>query len=130
MGLDLFHAIPSAKTDDTLEYFIQEEFASNPTFFKNYSHLHELIFDIDNPSAEKIKGLYWITKGVQRKGMNKLFYEDFINCKLYLQKKDVLRAYSYLEPTWAENIADLRKHFVNNFIDNFIEGESIFFASW
>lgn len=80
-------------------------------------------------SYKKEKVIYSEEIGYQRKGMNRKFYEDFNNCKLYLRKEDVLKASQYLDiddkmrPT-------LRQDFKESFIDNFIEGESIFLASW
>jgi hypothetical protein len=78
----------------------------------------------------KIQVLYWTTKGYQRKGMNKYFYDDFENCKLYFDKASVLKASSYLKPTWDKQDEALKTHFKSNFVDNFVEGESIFFGSW
>jgi hypothetical protein len=73
--------------------------------------------------------IYWATKGYQRKGMNGYFYNDFKNDKLYFDKATAIRASRYLSPPsiYGEK---LKTHFQENFIDNFIEGESIFFASW
>ena len=73
-----------------------------------------------------IKALFYSKKGHQRKGMNNKFYKDFVNGKLYFDKDSVVKAYSYFDPTQAE----LQQQFKENFIDNFIEGESIFFCSW
>jgi hypothetical protein len=80
--------------------------------------------------SKKVKVLYWTTKGYQRKGMNKHFYEAFENNKLYFDKASVIKASSYLQPTWGHDGLELRKEFERNFIDNFIEGESIFFGNW
>ncbi|WKZ60579.1 MAG: hypothetical protein QY309_03680 [Cyclobacteriaceae bacterium] len=210
MGLDLYHAIPSMKTSDTLEYLTMDEFEDEPTFLQKNFHLiaeiEESEFDfeilvfpdqftkdlvvkrtpshIDKPTlvgdiddlnlelkklatensvketdpivlksidnlltketakevyyhtvsyetgSKKIKGLYWTAKGYQRKGMNKDFYKDFENCKLYFDKASVLKASLYLKPTWDNDDLELKKEFKKNFIDNFVEGESIFFGSW
>lgn len=74
---------------------------------------------------EKIKVLYYIEKGYRRKGVSPQFYNDFVNCKLYFTQADVIKASAYILP--KSNKPEL---FKTNFIDNFIEGESIFFASW
>jgi hypothetical protein len=81
-----------------------------------------------NPKV--IKVLFHTEKGYQRKGMNSKFYEDFINDKLYFDKTSVLKAYDYLEPRPGDSKEELQKNFKIQFIDNFIEGESIFLASW
>ncbi|KAA2239435.1 hypothetical protein F0L74_24860 [Chitinophaga agrisoli] len=73
--------------------------------------------------------LYFKSMGYQRKGMIPAFYEDFINCKNYFKKEDVLKAATYLDLD-NKNRPELIKHFPAQFIDNFIEGASIFFASW
>ncbi|MBT1705185.1 hypothetical protein [Chryseosolibacter indicus] len=210
MGLDLFHAIPSAKTRDTFEYLTMDEFKDNPKFLEKHSHLLTevdetewdfeilvfpdkltkdlitertpsykekltLVGNIDNLNLElsevamknsirnkeplilksidyqltketakeiyyytvsfetgskKIQVLYWATKGYQRKGMNRNFYDDFENRKLYFDKASVLKASSYLKPTSDDGSHNLKTHFRGNFVDNFIEGESMFFGSW
>jgi len=81
-----------------------------------------------NPKVLKV--LFHTDKGYQRKGMNNKFYEDFINDKLYFDKASVLKAYDYLEPRAGDSKEELQKSFKAQFIDNFIEGESIFLASW
>lgn len=75
------------------------------------------------------KVIYWKEIGYQRKRMSGNFYEDFGNCKLYFRKSDVLKAANCLSAD-REELPGLRDHFKAGFIDNFVEGESIFFASW
>jgi hypothetical protein len=77
-----------------------------------------------------IKVLFYSKKGHQRKGMNSKFYKDFVNGKLYFDKNSVVKAYSYFDTTLGDSKAELQQQFKENFIDNFIEGESIFFCSW
>jgi hypothetical protein len=88
---------------------------------------HSVLFET---GSHKIQVLYWATKGYQRKGMNRHFYEDFENCKLYFDKALVLKACSCLEPTWGNDYEELKAHFRSNFVDNFVEGESVFLGSW
>jgi len=76
-----------------------------------------------------IKVLFYSEKGHQRKGMNSKFYNDFANNKLYFDKASVVKAYSYIDLTRGGN-KELQQYFTENFIDNFIEGESIFLCSW
>jgi len=80
------------------------------------------------PTKKKV--LFYSEKGYQRKGMNAKFYDDFVNDKLYFDKDSVVKAYSYLDPTWGDSKTELQQHFKENFINNFIEGESIFLISW
>ncbi len=212
MGLDLYHAVLSAKTDETSEYLTLDEFAERPDFIERYKHLVTEVPDVDHlfeilvfPNAE-IKALYlahhpvgedekdkrvlvghlpdlenqmqqfepayklnptsrficsetnyslsekygmgffyhsvsysfdgqtkpviyWATKGYQRKGMNGYFYNDFEDGKLYFDKATVIKASRYLSPPSIYG-KKLKMHFQENFIDNFIEGESIFFSEW
>ncbi|MFM2266746.1 MAG: hypothetical protein RL757_186 [Bacteroidota bacterium] len=82
----------------------------------------------NTPNIQKV--LYLREKGYQRKGMNEQFYRDFINDKNYYDLKAVQKAAMCLEPTWGDSKEDLQRDFKKLFIDNFVEGESIFFASW
>ena len=77
-----------------------------------------------------IKVLFHDEIGYQRKGMNSDFYQDFVNGKLYFDKATVLKAYTYLQPRLGDSIVDLQNSFKEQFIDNFTEGESIFFPNW
>lgn len=72
-------------------------------------------------SYEMVPVIYWKNIGHQRKGMKPAFYEAFENCKVYCQKEDVIRAATYLIEKGT---------FQEDFIDNFIEGDSVFFSSW
>lgn len=73
--------------------------------------------------------IYWKSIGYQRKRMSLDFYNDFENCKLYFRKSDVLKAVNYLCANNKE-LPRLIECFKEGFIDNFIDGRSIFFASW
>lgn len=70
---------------------------------------------------EMIPVIYWTEIGYQRKGMQDEFYEAFENCKTYFRKEDVLKAASYLIGKGS---------FQEDFIDNFVEGDSLFMPSW
>ena len=76
-----------------------------------------------------IKVLFYSEKGHQRKGMNSKFHKDFVSGKLYFDKDSVVKAYSYIDSTRGDS-KGIQQYFKENFIDNFIEGESIFFSSW
>ncbi|MFM2305356.1 MAG: hypothetical protein RLZZ367_25 [Bacteroidota bacterium] len=210
MGLDLFHIVPSALTNNTLDYLTESDFDSNPEFWRRYSNLHSVINDydfddfeiliypdtetkrivsglygwaqktdligevaalesqilqiatanqmanrpsltlkhIDNVLTEQHKReifyhtiaykvekgsatvLYYTEKGYQRKGMHPSFYKDFENCKVYFELADVIKAFSYIHSIVPGRTEELRKSFTQNFVDNFIEGESMFMASW
>ncbi|NLR58236.1 hypothetical protein HGH93_09015 [Chitinophaga polysaccharea] len=71
--------------------------------------------------------IYFEEVGYQRKGMNMPFYSEFVNCKPYFYKADVLKAASYLD---IDHRPEVTMYFPTEFIDNFIEGKSVFFASW
>lgn len=81
-------------------------------------------------SSRKIKVLPYEEIGYQRKGMNDQFYEDFKNFELYFEKSAVQTAARYLRTDIFGENKTLKEHFQENFIDNFIEGQSMFFASW
>lgn len=87
-----------------------------------------LTTQISYPNAfSKRQVIYFEEVGYQRKGMNMSFYSEFVNCKPYFYKADVVKAASYLD---IDHRPEVIKYFPAQFIDNFIEGESIFFASW
>ncbi|MFI4963681.1 MAG: hypothetical protein ACHP6H_07500 [Legionellales bacterium] len=73
------------------------------------------------------KILYYNEVGYQRKGMRPEFYEDFENCKDHFERDAVIKAFAYIDPGRPDWV---RSNFQKNFIDNFIEGESIFCVSW
>jgi hypothetical protein len=79
------------------------------------------------PTYEHVPVIYWKEIGYQRKGMEPAFYEAFEDCKLYFKREDTLRASTYLSPVGSKYYTGT---FKEQFIDNFIECESIFFASW
>ena len=80
--------------------------------------------------TEIIQVLYHIEKGYQRKGMNVEFYDAFENGKAYVDKADVIRASRYLRTDGPVGTDSLANHFRCNFLNNFVEGESIFWCSW
>lgn len=76
------------------------------------------------------KVLYHTDAGYQRSGMNSQFFKHFTNDTLYFRKEDVISALRYIyddDPSYYKELVD---NFQHNFIDNFIEGDSIFFISW
>jgi hypothetical protein len=62
--------------------------------------------------------------------MSSRFYKDFQNDKPYFDLHTVKKAYQYLEADHISSLEELQWNFQKNFIENFVEGESIFFASW
>jgi hypothetical protein len=116
MGLDLFHVVPTKIKG--LDGFSRQELSSNPEFiarYKDWFHQDDDYNDV----------LYFVDKGYQRKGVIKEFYTDFENCIPYFEKRFVEKAMLYLDLN-----SPFSTNFRENFIDNFVEGESIFFASW
>ena len=48
MGLDLHHAIPSTKRDESFDYFLLDEFVDNPEFILRHQHLVADIEDFEH----------------------------------------------------------------------------------
>lgn len=122
MGLDICHVTPALKTKDTIEYFTLDEFQNNSDFLESHKHLIT-----QNDSGDNV--LYYRDKGYQRKRVTANFINEFVNDKLYFRLDDVIKAKRFLLANPAESQADIEYNFQKNFIDNFIEGESIFFIS-
>jgi len=123
MGLDICHVTPSPKTKDAIEYFILVEFQSNPEFIEKHKHLIT-----QNDFGDEV--LYFLDKGHHRKRVTDNFINEFENNKLYFRLTDVKKAKSFLLANPGESQVDIENTFQKNFIDNFIEGESIFFTSY
>ena len=128
MGLDLRHVVPSPKTNkvEALDFFTLEELSACTGYIERH---RQLLTQIDDELG-KVEVMYYVEKGYQRKGMNPKFYEDFQNDKLYFDLKSVHKALEYLQGTALNPLEELQTNFQKNFIDNFVEGESIFYASW
>jgi len=92
----------------------------------------EVYYDVisyeTGPSLVKV--LFFSEKDHQRKDMSEAFYDDFENGKLYFDKASVIKAGSCLWAPDDKTREDLQASFKKLFIDTFVEGESIFFASW
>lgn len=126
MGLDLYHVVPCAKTTEVLDYFTVAELSNSPGFIERH---RALLTAVDEEEANTM-GIYFREKGYQRKGMSRAFYEDFQNDKLYFDLASVKKAFAYLKANHISTLEALQQNFRQNFIDNFVEGESLFFASW
>jgi hypothetical protein len=129
MGLDLSHFVPTenASDDKVLDYFTVDEL----NVFQGYVERHnQFIIEKDFDELGKDNVMYFESKGYQRKGMSGKFYSDFGNDKLYFDLQSVIKAYQYLEADHISKLAELQDNFQKNFIDNFVEGESIFHISW
>ena len=129
MGLDLGHSIALLKTSEgeLLSFIALESFSAYPDYLQQHSHLISEIGD-DDTGKEKV---IWLKDlGYQRKGMKSSFYTDFQNGIPYLEIEMVKKAYKYLEADHINTLDVLQKNFQETFIDNFVEGESIFWASW
>lgn len=69
--------------------------------------------------------------GYQRKGMSREFYREFMGNHMYVMISDVQRAYQLIDRSHGpENEREVRAHFRAQFLDEFEEGRSIFYASW
>jgi hypothetical protein len=128
MGLDVSHVVPSLDTskDGLLEYFTIEELSAFPDYIERHNHL---IVEKEEDEG-KVSVIYFKELGFQRKGMNSKFYKDFENGKPYLDIETVKKACKYLQADHLSSLKELQQNFQKNFIDSFVEGESIFYASW
>lgn len=126
MGLDLHHVVPS--DSEQHEYFELEELKGSQEFITE--HIHLFVEIKDEELNDKKKVLYWKEIGYQRKGMSNKFFNDFENDLLYFELYIVKKAFEYLKADHINSLKELQLKLKKNFIDNFVEGESIFFASW
>jgi len=129
MGLDLSHFIPieNSSGEKVLDYITVDELS----VFQGYVERHnKLIIEKDFDEFDKENVIFFESKGHQRKGMSSKFYSDFENDKLYFDLQSVIKAYQYLEADHISTLVELQDNFQKNFIDNFVEGESIFHISW
>jgi hypothetical protein len=126
MGLDIRHVVPSQKTPELekLDYFTFNEIKINHEFFKKFQHLFIQI------EGEELPVIFFRELGYQRGGMNRKFCHDFENDKLYFEKHYVEKAYNYIQGNSNFTLEELQVNFQKKFIENFIEGETVFFASW
>ena len=94
--------------------------------------LREIYYDVISyeTGPALVKVLFYSEKDHQRKDMSEAFYNDFKNGKLYFDKASVIKAGSYLWAPDDKAREDLQASFKKVFIDTFVEGESIFFATW
>lgn len=125
MGLDIYHVKPVLSSVSTLDYLFVEDFKSNPLFLERYTSLITEIGEL--PDVDQV--IYYEEKGYQRKSVAPGFLKVFESGKLYFLKADVVRAKTYLKADNEVSQLLLQNRFQREFIDNFIEGESIFFMS-
>lgn len=128
MRLDISHVVPSLDNskEGYLEYFTLEELSVFPDYIQRHNHL----FVETKVEEGKMNVIYFKEVGYQRKGMNNKFYKEFKNGKPYLEIETVKKAFIFLQADHLSSLKELQQNFQKNFIDNFIEGESIFYASW
>jgi len=128
MGLDISHIVPSSNTpeDGLLEYFTLEELSA----FRDYIERHKHLIVEKEEEEGKVAVIYYKELGCQRKSMNSKFYKDFENGKPYLDIETVTKAFKYLQADHISSLEELQQNFQKNFINTFVEGESIFYASW
>ncbi len=127
MGLDICHSKPTLKTESTLDYFTLEELKGNQYFIESHRHL---ITQVEGEDGRSIEVIFFVDIGYQRKQMNEQFIRDFKNGVAYFDIGTVKKAMSYIKATDKMDQTELIQIFQRDFIDNFAEGESIFWASW
>ena len=128
MGLDITHLFPAiTQTNEFFTYFELKEFVLNPSYIDRHkNYIGTKNFD----EFGKAEVIYFEQIGFQRSGMKNEFYSDFQNDKLYFDLQSVKKAYNYLRENHIMTLAELQKNFQENFINNFIEEQSIFHVSW
>lgn len=129
MGLDLFHFVPALQSESTelLEFIEITDLTSRPDYLTTNERF---IVEEDFEELGLIKLIRFKTIGHQRKGVNRKFYEDFSNDSVYFNLPSVISAYHYLQQDHINTLAELQQNFQRHFIDTFVEGKSIFCASW
>lgn len=120
MGLDICHIILEERNDNSIDYLCTDDFSNNLKFFEKHKNK---IVDRD---GEKV--IYYKDLGYIRKQAKQSFINEFENDKLYFTKSHVEKWFKYLKAN--KNQQKLEIYFRKNFLDNFIEGESIFFISY
>jgi hypothetical protein len=117
--------VPTAKPGKFVDRFTISMFRHAPEFVERHRHL---FFEVDDPDEGKTLAIYLAEKGYQRKGMLAAFYSEFENDRLYFDLASVRRAIMLLDvPVEYYQWID---QFMTDFVDNFKEGESVFYASW
>ena len=129
MGLDLSHIVPTFKPSEgeSLNYFEIKDINASSAYLEQNSRF---IVEMDFEEFGKSEVIYFEKKGYQRKGMNRRFYSDFRNDGFYFDLPSIKKAYQYLDGDHINSLVELQENFQKNFIDNIIEGKSIFFVSW
>lgn len=120
MGLDICHIILEKKNSNSIDFLYINDFKENLSFLEK--HKDKIVQD----GNESI--IFYRELGYIRKQHNSSFVNEFKNDKLYFRKDDVENLKKYLVAT--ENQNELENYFQQKFINNFKEGESIFFISY
>lgn len=69
--------------------------------------------------------MYYNQVGYMKYGMDGSFFDDFIQCKNYFKKTDILKAATYVcNDSYNE---DNIENFQRDFVDSFEEGKSVFY---
>lgn len=128
MGLDLLHYRPIApRPGGYFESFTIAELSEYSGYVEKYKHF---IVKVESDEFGSEPVIYFEEIGYQRKGMRASFYEDFESCRLYFLLADVKRAYEYSKEDHIGDLDDRQRNFRRHFVENFVEGESIFCPSW
>ena len=128
MGLDLHHLTPTQNAEHNVWDFLSvDDLDKSPSYIiRNEKFL--VVVSHDEHDIET--GMYFESKGHQRKGVHEQFYKNFENDGVYFDLQYVIKAYDYLYADDYSRLLDLRQNFQKNFMENFVEGESIFAVSW
>lgn len=120
MGLEICHIILIESNNNSIDYLFIDDFSNNKKFLEKHKH------KIVDRHGDKI--IFYKDLGYIRKQAKPMFINEFENDKLYFTKSDVEKWFKYLKSNG--NQQQLEIYFRKNFLDNFIEGESIFFISY
>jgi hypothetical protein len=82
-----------------------------------------------------VKGIYYNEVGYQRRGMNEIFYNDFIEYILWGNKENFLKAYDCIDDSGycdsnENTLKEMQKYFNENFLDNYVFGKSLLMVSF
>lgn len=127
MGLDICHVTPAPKESFPMDYFTLEELQDYPEFIERHKHL---INFIDYGDEKQMAVIYYEEKGHHRKRVKAEFISVFENNKLYFDIETVKKAKLFIEANPGERQKKLEEAFQADFIDNFVNGESVFFINW
>jgi hypothetical protein len=120
MGLDISLAKIIAYEADDLCYLLVEESPELLPFFREYIRKKHFIYDDEEYDSEVF---FYNELAYQRKGVIPSFYTDFINDVCLTRRDEVERLSNYID-------LKHKASFVDSFINQFVEGQTIVIVGW